>query len=122
MTTNFHNLEVWQIGYELVLDFYKITEKFPESEKNNIISQIKRASVSIPLNIAEGSTRSTSRAYSQFLNYSYGSIKELEVLLMLSRDLKYINDEEYKIFFEKLDILSRKLYSFINIINNERIY
>ncbi|MEK6948441.1 MAG: four helix bundle protein [Nanoarchaeota archaeon] len=122
MTTNFHNLEVWQIGYELVLDFYKITEKFPDSEKNNIISQIKRAAVSIPLNIAEGSTRSTSRAYSQFLNYSYGSIKELEVLIMLSRDLKYIDDEEYRMFFEKLDKLSRKLYSFINIINNERIY
>ena len=122
MTTNFHNLEVWQIGYELVLDFYKITEKFPDSEKNNIISQIKRAAVSIPLNIAVGSTRSTSRAYSQFLNYSYGSIKELEVLIMLSRDLKYIDDEEYRMFFEKLDKLSRKLYSFINIINNERIY
>ena len=52
MTTNFHNLDVWKIGYELVLDFYNITEKFPESEKNNIISQIKRAAVSIPLNIA----------------------------------------------------------------------
>ena len=122
MTTNFHNLEVWQIGYELVLDFYKITEKFPESEKNNIISQIKRASVSIPLNIAEGSTRSTSRAYSQFLNYSYGSSREVEVLLLLCRDLNYITQEEFKLLFEEIDKLSKKLYKFINVVDKSTFY
>ena len=87
---NFYNLEIWNISYALVLKIYKITEKFPKEETNNITSQIKRAAISIPLNIAEGSTRFTKRAYLQFLNYSYGSSREVEVLLFLCRYLNYI--------------------------------
>ena len=116
---NFYNLEIWYISYKLVLDFYKVTEGFPDSEINNFTSQIRRAALSIPLNIAEGSTRRTKRAYLQFLDYSYGSLKELEVLLLLSKDLKYINDPEFNLLFETVDKLSRKLFLFIDKILKE---
>ncbi|MBS3175387.1 four helix bundle protein [Candidatus Woesearchaeota archaeon] len=119
---NFYNLEIWNISYALVLKIYKITEKFPKEETNNITSQIKRAAISIPLNIAEGSTRFTKRAYLQFLNYSYGSSREVEVLLLLCRDLNYITQEEFKLLFEEIDKLSKKLYKFINVVDKSTFY
>ena len=119
---NFYNLEICNISYALVLKIYKITEKFPKEETNNITSQIKRAAISIPLNIAEGSTRFTKRAYLQFLNYSYGSSREVEVLLLLCRDLNYITQEEFKLLFEEIDKLSKKLYKFINVVDKSTFY
>ena len=112
---DFYKLEIWNLGYELTLDFYKLTENFPLDEKNNLTSQIRRASSSIPLNIAEGSSRFTNKAYLQFLNYAYGSCRELEVLLLLSKDLNYIE-------IEKIDKLSKKLYKFINRVSENNIY
>jgi four helix bundle protein len=119
MARNFKKLEVWELGYNLSLDFYKITEKFPEHEVNNLISQIRRASTSVPLNIAEGCSRHTKNSFLQFLRYAYGSCKELEVLLMLSRDLKYIDLDIYSEMNSELDKLSRKLYVFIEKIDKE---
>jgi four helix bundle protein len=122
MARNFYNLEVWNLGYDLVLEMYRITEKFPEQEKNNITDQIRRASTSIPLNIAEGTSRYSKKAYLQFLSYALGSIRELEVLLLLSRDLKYITPEDFSFLFECIDKLSRKLFVFINKVNKEEFY
>ncbi|MBS3064299.1 MAG: four helix bundle protein [DPANN group archaeon] len=113
MARNFKRLEVWNLGYDLVLDFYKLIEKFPEYEKDNLISQIRRASTSIPLNIAEGCSRQSKKSFLQFFIYAYGSCKELTVLLMLSRDFKYISEEVYEDMDEKVDKLSRKLFVFI---------
>src|SRR3989338_1594640 len=90
-------------GYNMVLSIYELTSKFPESEINNLTSQLRRASASIQLNIAEGSTRSTERAFLQFLNYAYGSCKEIEVLLSLSRDLNYINISDYSVLSDKIN-------------------
>ena len=122
MARNFHNLEVWKLGYELALDFYKMTPELPEDEKNNITSQIRRAAVSVPLNIAEGSTRFTKKGYLQFLNYAYGSVRELEVLLLLCSGLNYINEKDFRNFYEKIDKLSKKLFVFINKVKNEEFY
>src|SRR3990167_6489933 len=114
MAKNFKNLEIWQISYSLALDCYKITEKFPEHEVNNLTSQMRRASTSVPLNIAEGCTRFTKKSFLQFLGYAYGSARELEVLLMLAKDLNYISLHDYYKLNERLDMLSRKLFVFIN--------
>jgi len=122
MARNFHNLEIWKISYILALDLYKVTENFPEGEKVNLIQQIRRACVSIPLNIVEGCSRFSKKAFLQFISYSYGSCRELEVLLMLSKDLNYITLDEYKILNEKLDMLSRKIYTFMASINKEKFF
>ncbi len=119
MARDFKELEVWRLSYNLVLDIYKIINKLPEYEKDNLTLQIRRAVVSIPINIAEGCSRFSKKAFLQFLSYSYGSLKELYVLIMLCKDLKYINVEEYKILYEKLDKLSRKLFVFMTSVEKE---
>lgn len=122
MVRNFYNLEVWNLGYELTLELYKLTENFPEHERGNVISQIRRAALSIPLNIAEGSTRNSKKAYLQFLQYAYGSARELEVLISISKDLKYITEEDFNLFYEEIDKLSKKLFVFIKKINNYEFF
>ena len=107
------NIEIWGLSYNFVLDMYALTEKFPESERNNLTSQMRRAATSIPLNIAEGSSRKSTKEFLNFLNYAYGSAKELDVLLSLSKDLKFVNKEEYDVAYKKLDKLMAKLYAFL---------
>ena len=122
MARNYKNLDVWQLSYQLTLKMYKVTENFPKSEQNNLTSQIRRASTSIPLNIAEGTSRFTKKSYLQFLQYAYGSIKELQVLLDLSKDLNYIKKESYNELNEDMDILSRKLFVFMKTVEREDFF
>lgn len=93
-------------------------DKFPEKEKDNIISQMRRAVTSIPLNIAEGSVKKSSREFLNFLSYAYGSAKELDVLLSMSKDLDYISKEDYNALFSKLDKLMAKLFGFMENIES----
>jgi len=88
-------MEIFQLAYDFTLDIHHILEKFPEKENNNINSQMRRAATSIPLNIAEGAAKKSDREFLNFLSHSYGSAKELDVLLMMSRDLGYITKKEY---------------------------
>jgi len=114
MARLYKNINVWHLGYGFVLKIYKLTEKFPKEEINNLISQMRRAATSIPLNIAEGSTKRSHKEFLNFLSYAYGSAKELEVLLMLSKDLKYITNDEYEKAEKELDSLMAKLFLFIS--------
>src|SRR3989344_7620322 len=122
MARNYKELEIWKLSYNLALKFYKITEKFPEHENNNLISHIRRASTSVPLNIAEGCSRRTKQSFLQFMTYAYGSLKELEVLLDLSKDLGYINKENYEELKEDLDKSSRKTFTFMSFVNKEKFF
>lgn len=122
MARNYKNLEIWNLSYELVLEIYDILKKFPDNESNNIISQMRRAATSIPLNIAEGCTRYSKKSFLQFLNYAYGSGRELEVLLLLSKDLNYININEYNEINNKLDLLNKKVFVFINKVESEKFF
>ncbi len=122
MARNYNNLEVWQLGYELTLILYKLTESFPEHEQNNLTSQIRRAATSIPLNIAEGTSRFTKKSYLQFLQYAYGSIREVQVLIELSKDLGYIKKKSYDDVSERIDKLSRKLFVFIKKVEREKFF
>jgi len=121
MARDFRNLEIWKLGYQLALDLHRLTEKFPEEEVN-LKSQIKRASLSIPLNVAEGTSRYSKNAFLQFLSYAYGSLKELQVLIMFCRDLNYITTLEYNNYIQKIDTLGRKLYIFMNKVNSQRFF
>ena len=114
--SNYKKLDVWRMSHELVLDIYKITVSFPKDELYSLTSQIRRASYSIPANIAEGYGRAHRKELLQFLNIAKGSASELEYELMLARDLGYLSNEEYskldasvKTIIKMLTGLSRSL-------------
>lgn len=109
----FKDLIVWQKAYALVLKLYKVTKHFPAEEKFGIISQIRRASIAIPSNIAEGYGRQYLKQYIQFLYIAYGSGAELETQLMLSKDLGFLDEEKYKELIEKYYEVERMLMALI---------
>ncbi len=90
MKQGFKSLLVWQKSYALTIKIYKVTEKFPKSEIYGLVSQMRRAAISVPANIAEGYERQYNKEYIQFLTVARGSLGELETYLLLAKDLKYI--------------------------------
>ena len=94
MLKNYKELKVWQKAYQLCLEIYKITKEFPKDEKYGLTSQIRRAAVSIPSNIAEGYGRKTTGEYIQSLSIAYGSNCELETQILLSGDLRFVGKED----------------------------
>ncbi len=93
---SYQNLLVWQKSMDLSVEVYRLTALFPKSEVYGIVSQIRRASVSIPSNIAEGSKRGTRKDFRNFLLIAYGSGAELETQLLLAKRLRFLDDSEYK--------------------------
>ncbi|MBW2201654.1 MAG: four helix bundle protein, partial [Deltaproteobacteria bacterium] len=94
MLKNYKELKVWQKSYELCLEIYRITAKFPKEERYGLTSQIRRSVVSIPSNIAEGYGRKTTMDYIRMLYISYGSVCELETQILLAGDLDLIEKSE----------------------------
>ncbi|MBP2618544.1 four helix bundle protein [Chryseobacterium jejuense] len=92
---NFKDLLVWQKSIDFVTEIYRITEVFPKNEVYGLISQIRRTAVSIPSNIAEGNSRRSKLDYLQFLKISRGSCAEVETQLIISKNLKFLNEEDY---------------------------
>ena len=90
--SGFKQLKVWQKGIDLVIKVYKITESFPKSEMYGLFSQLRRCAVSIPSNIAEGSSRNNPKEFTQFLYIAQGSLSELDTQLILAQLLGYIQD------------------------------
>ena len=91
MIQSFHDLEVYQLSYQLMLIVHKKVKEFPRYELRDLSSQIRRASKSIPANIAEGSGRPTSADFARFLSIALGSLSEVDYYVILARDLEYIN-------------------------------
>jgi four helix bundle protein len=99
---NYKELMVWQKSYRLCLGIYKVTKKYPQGEKYGLTSQMRRAALSIPSNIAEEYGRKTTPEYIRFLYIAYGSTCELETQLLLSGDLGYLNEESLSEFQKKI--------------------
>lgn len=116
---SYKNLEVWKKSYQLSLDIYLITSRFPKSEIFCLVSQMRRAAVSIPSNIAEGNIRFGKKEHAQFIRIAYGSSAELETQLMISRDLNFISEKEYNeislLLSEVMKMLSVLLVRFVKI-------
>lgn len=91
----FTDLNVWKRAQVLVLDVYGLTKTFPGDERFNLTSQLRRAVLSVPTNI-EGSKRESAQEYARFLNYAEGSLSETEYLLIVSRDLGYLDAKPAK--------------------------
>ena len=109
---NFKELKVWQKAIEFSLEVYKITAKFPTEEKYSLVSQLRRASVSIPSNIAEGSGRNGDKEFIHFLSLSIGSGYETETQLIIANRLKYITDTELEEAITKITEIQRMLHAF----------
>ncbi|WP_428653879.1 four helix bundle protein [Runella sp.] len=92
---NYKDLIVWQKSHLLTLEIYRITRKFPREEQYILTSQLKRACLSVVLNIVEGCGKYTDADTANFFQTSLGSIQETEYCLLLSKELEYINIEEY---------------------------
>ena len=94
--TSYKELTVWQKSYTLTRKIYSATDTFPKKEDFSLTSQMRRCSLSIPSNIAEGYRRAHRKEFIQFLQIAFGSASELEVQLLLSHDIGYINKETYE--------------------------
>ena len=116
---SYRNLIVWQKSVALVTDIYTLTKSFPQEEKFGIVSQLNRASVSIPSNITEGWGRESSKNYLQFLRISRGSLMETETLLEISKNLNYINDSEFKVISDNIEEVSKILQGLIKSIQQK---
>ena len=119
MLKSFKELQVWQKAYALSLEVYKLTKNFPAAEKFGLISQLRRAAISVPSNIAEGYGRKTTGEYIFALYIAYGSLCELETQIMISCDLNYLNNTKYKLISERLAEVGKMLKGLIKSLQNK---
>ena len=114
---NFKKLKIWHMGLELTKQILDITDAFPNTEKFSLKSQMDRCSISIPSNIAEGSSR-TNKSFSHFLDISLGSSFELQTQLLLANHRKYLTDEYTSSIEIKIEEFQKATMSFQNTLNN----
>ena len=119
MARNFKNIKAWQHADDLAVLVYSKTRSFPKEELYGITSQLRRAAVSVPTNIAEGASREHKREYVHFLYVARGSIAEAEYLLHLSRRIGYLQDDEYKKAEDLRKETAKTLQGLINSVKKE---
>jgi len=113
MIKTYKDLIVWQKGIDLVKFVYQMTRRLPEAEKFGLISQLQRASVSVPANIAEGWGRETKAYYVNFLRISKGSLAELDTLATIAHSLNYLEPDLFVELNNKIEEVSRMLNALI---------
>lgn len=106
---NFKDLKVWQASIDLAEQVYKVTKSFPKEETYGLTSQIRRAVVSVPSNIAEGQGRDSTKEFLHFLSISVGSLFEVETQLLIAERLGYTSKSELQTVFTKLEEVARML-------------
>lgn len=110
-------LDVWKLSVDFVEEIYKVTQSFPGYELYGLTSQMRRAAVSVPSNIAEGAARNSVKENLQFLFIALGSLSEIETQLEISLRLGYINDKSLD---EKITIIRSKLLNFIKYLKSKK--
>jgi len=116
---SYTNLNVWISSRELVKQLYLFTKDFPKEEVYALTSQMRRAVISIPSNIAEGVARNHDKETIQFLHISKGSIYELETQLYLSYDIGYLNEDQLSLILNKIEECKKLISGFINYYRNK---
>lgn len=116
--TSFEDLTVWQKAHQLILRIYKLTADFPSEERFGLVSQMRRASISITANIAEGFKRRGAKDKINFYNIAQGSLTELQNYLILTKDLGYFSDKHYDEFCLSAVEISKMLNSLISSIRS----
>ena len=120
MAFSFKDIIAWQKAYEFVLLVYKATKKYPDFEKHGLSSQFQRAAVSIVANIAEGSKKLSKADKLRFMNIAQGSLEECRCYVMLSKDLEYITEEEFKSLTFSVEGASFYLNAYCKAITEDR--
>ncbi len=110
---SFEDLNVWKEAHKLVLMIYKLTRDFPKEEIFGLVSQMRRAVISITSNIAEGFSRYSYKEKSQFYAIAHGSLTELQNQLLIARDVNYTDSENYNKILDQLIIVHKLLNAFI---------
>lgn len=118
--SNFRKLIIWQKAMNLVTKTYNSTKKFPKEEIFGLTSQIRRCSISIPSNIAEGHGRESNKEYLRFLTISIGSLFELQTQLEIAKNIEYLTEEDFNTLYEDSREVERMLVSFINKIKERK--
>lgn len=119
---NFRELKIWQDAMKITKLTYKLTKLFPSSEMYGLTSQMNRAAVSIPSNIAEGAGRNSNKEFTQFLNISIGSCFELETQVILAFEFAYIEKEDLEKFVLDINRLEKMINSFISTLRKKLVY
>jgi len=110
---DYKELEIWKIGREINKEVYLITSKFPKDEIYGLVSQMRRASISVISNIGEGCRCDSDKEFVQFLRFSVGSVKELECQFYAALDVGYVEREVFDEIMRELDKLGRMLWKYI---------
>ena len=116
---NFRELKVWQKAIDFCVEIYQCTANFPSEEKFGLISQLRRSAVSIPSNIAEGSSRVSDKEFFHFLSISIGSAYESETQLIISNKLKYVEDIKFGELSNKITEIQRMLNAFAETVKQK---
>ncbi len=119
---DFRQLKVWEKSHQLVLAIYSATTAFPAEERFGLTIQIRRASASIPSNIAESCGRYGDGEFHRFLQIAMGSVSEVDYQLLLSRDLGYMNPRKYSELHEKIYEVKRMLASLLRKVEADRAH
>jgi four helix bundle protein len=119
---NFRELKIWQDTMKITKLTYKLTKLFPSSEMYGLTSQMNRAAVSIPSNIAEGAGRNSNKEFTQFLNISIGSCFELETQVILAFEFAYIEKEDLEKFVLDINRLEKMINSLISTLRKNIAY
>jgi len=116
---NYKELEVWKSSIKFCPKIYKLIETFPDSEKFGLISQLKRAVISIPSNIAEGSAKSSDKHFIIFLESALGSCYEIETQLLVSLELNFISEFNYNYLNNEISSIIKMIIKFIKYLQNK---
>ena len=115
---SYNDLDIWKRSIKLVEDIYRLTKSFPKEELYGLTSQMRRAAVSIPSNIAEGFTRFHNKEYKQFLYIALGSCSELSTQIIIASRLKYFDNNKIEQLLNEIDEICRMTMSLIKKINS----
>ena len=114
----FRNLLIWQKSMILVTNTYQLTRKFPKKEVFGLTSQVRRCSISIPSNIAEGYGRQSNKEFARFLNIAVSSLFEYQTQIEIAKNSNYINEEEFNQLYENNRELEAMIISFTKKVNS----
>jgi four helix bundle protein len=120
MVTNYKELEVWKRSVALTTELYKLTSRFPDTERYGLTSQIRRAVTSIPANIAEGWGRGSTGEYVQFLTVARGSLMEVETHLIVACNLHFLSDAALAPFSKEIGEIGKMLNALIGALKSRK--
>ncbi len=117
---NFRNYKIWTESISFTTQIYKIVNNFPSFERYGLSDQLRRASVSIPSNIAEGAARDSEKEFIHFLNISLGSAFEVETQLQIAYNLEYISNETFDMLLSQLHLIEKQINELISVIKRQQ--